>query len=89
MKQIARVSSPRYRCSSPPPASAPQMRFLQFFVANIRLHMRRTYAGAADEFLSWCAAAAVPSVGAVQPVYVLTWIEAGTREFAAPSMAPA
>jgi hypothetical protein len=28
----------------------------------------------------------VPSIGAVQPVHGATWIEAGTREFAAPSV---
>ena len=28
----------------------------------------------------------VPSIGAVQPVHVATWIEAGTRELAAPSV---
>jgi site-specific recombinase XerC len=27
----------------------------------------------------------VPSIGALQPVHVATWIEAGTRELAAPS----
>ena len=30
--------------------------------------------------------AGVPSIGAVQPVHVATWIEAGTRELAAPSV---
>jgi site-specific recombinase XerD len=63
------------------------MRFLEFFAANIRNpHTRRAYARAADEFLSWCASAGVPSIGAVQPVHVATWIEAGTRELAAPSV---
>jgi site-specific recombinase XerC len=63
------------------------MRFLEFFAANIRNpHTRRAYARAADEFLAWCAAAAVPSISAVQPVHVATWIEAGTRELAAPSV---
>jgi site-specific recombinase XerC len=63
------------------------MRFLEFFAANIRNpHTRRAYARAADEFLTWCAAAGVLSIGAVQPVYVATWIEARTREFAAPSV---
>jgi site-specific recombinase XerD len=63
------------------------MRFLEFFAANIRNpHTRRAYARAADEFLSWCAAAGVPSIGTVQPVHVATWIEAGTRELAAPSV---
>jgi hypothetical protein len=28
----------------------------------------------------------VPSIAAVQPVHVATWIEAGTREFALPSV---
>src|SRR5271169_4503488 len=63
------------------------MRFLEFFAANIRNpHTRRAYARAADEFLAWCATAGVPSIGAVQPVHVATWIEAGTRELAAPSV---
>ena len=61
------------------------MRFLEFFAANIRNpHTRRAYARAAEEFLAWCAAAGVPSIVAVQPVHVATWIEASTRELAAP-----
>src|SRR6266852_4908215 len=63
------------------------VRFLEFFTANIRnAHTRRAYARAAEEFLAWCAAAGVPSIGAVQPVHVATWIEAGTRDLAAPSV---
>jgi site-specific recombinase XerC len=63
------------------------MRFLEFFAANIRNpHTRRAYARAAEEFLTWCADVGVPSIGAVQPVHVATWIEAGTRELAAPSV---
>jgi site-specific recombinase XerD len=63
------------------------MRFLEFFAANIRNpHTRRAYARAADEFLAWCTSAGVSSIGAVQPVHVATWIEAGTRELAAPSV---
>ena len=63
------------------------MRFLEFFAANIRNpHTRRAYARAADEFLAWCASAGVPSIGAIQPVHVATWIEAGARELAAPSV---
>jgi hypothetical protein len=63
------------------------MRFLEFFAANIRNpHTRRAYARAADEFLAWCGDAGVPSIAAVQPVHVATWIEASTRELAAPSV---
>jgi hypothetical protein len=54
------------------------MRFLEFFAANIRNpHTRRAYARAAEEFLAWCADAGVPSIGAVQPVHVATWIGIG------------
>ncbi|HJT71483.1 MAG TPA: tyrosine-type recombinase/integrase [Terriglobales bacterium] len=63
------------------------MRFLEFFAANIRNpHTRRAYYRAADEFLAWCASAGVPSLAAVQPLHVATWIEASTRELAAPSV---
>jgi len=62
------------------------MRFLEFFAVNIRNpHTRRAYARAADEFLAWCADAGVPSIAAVQPVHVATWIETSTRTLAAPS----
>ena len=64
-----------------------EMRFLEFFAANIRNpHTRRAYYRAAEEFLAWCAAAGVPSIVAVQPVHVAAWIEAATRELAAPSV---
>jgi integrase/recombinase XerC len=63
------------------------MRFLEFFAANIRNpHTRRAYARAAEEFLAWCASAGVASIAAPQPVHVATWIEASTRELAAPSV---
>jgi site-specific recombinase XerD len=63
------------------------MRFLECFAANIRNpHTRRAYARAAEEFLAWCANAGVPSIAAVQPVHVATWIEASTRDLAAPSV---
>ena len=63
------------------------MCFLEFFAANIRnAHTRRAYYRAADEFLAWCASVGVPSIAAVQPVHVATWIEASTRELAAPSV---
>ena len=59
----------------------------RIFAANIRNpHTRRAYARAADEFLAWCASVGVSSIAAVQPVHVVTWIEAGTRELAAPSV---
>src|SRR5947209_14002361 len=63
------------------------IRILEFFAPNIRNpHTRRAYYRAAEEFLAWCADAGVPSIAAVQPVQVATWIEASTRELAAPSV---
>ena len=63
------------------------IRFLEFFAANIRNpHTRRAYYRGAEEFLTWCAGAGVPSITAVQPVHVAAWIEASTRELAAPSV---
>ena len=63
------------------------MRFLEFFAANIRNpHTRRAYARAAEEFLAWSASVGVPSIVAVQPVHVATWVEASARELAAPSV---
>ncbi len=38
------------------------------------------------EFLDWCAAAGVPSLVAVQPLHVATWIEGRTRTHAAPTV---
>jgi site-specific recombinase XerC len=61
--------------------------FVEFFAAHIRNpHTRRAYDRAAEKFLAWCAIVGVPSITDVQPVHVATWIEAGTRELAAPSV---
>jgi site-specific recombinase XerD len=63
-----------------------QLRFLEFFTANIRNpHTRRAYAQATREFLAWCEGAAVPSITAVQPVHVATYIEQLARERSAPT----
>jgi integrase/recombinase XerC len=52
------------------------VRFIEFFTANIRNpHTRRAYARAVAEFLAWCESAGVPSIAAVQPVHVASYIE--------------
>jgi len=62
-------------------------RFLEFFAANIRNpHTRRAYSRAVSDFLAWCAVAGVPSIAAVTPLHIATWIEAQTRELAAPTV---
>ena len=64
-----------------------QLRFLEFFTANIRNpNTRRAYARAVNEFLAWCAAIGVPDLLAVGPLHVATWIELRTKTLAAPSV---
>jgi len=87
MNQLVAISSPALPQLVVAAGERASLRFLEFFAANIRNpHTRRAYARAAEEFLTWCAGAGVPSIAAVQPVHVATWIEAGTRELAAPSV---
>jgi len=53
-----------------------QLRFLEFFAVTIRNgHTRRAYARAASEFLAWCEARGVGSIGSVQPLHVAAWVE--------------
>ena len=87
MNQLVPLRSPAVPALVAAAGARASMRFLEFFAANIRNpHTRRAYARAAEEFLTWCASAGVPSIAAVQPVHVATWIEASTRELAAPSV---
>ena len=53
-----------------------QFRFLEFFAANIRnSNTRRAYARGIGEFLGWCVQRGVPSIAAVQPLHVATYVE--------------
>jgi site-specific recombinase XerD len=64
-----------------------QLRFLEFFAGTIRNpHTRRAYARAVADFLTWCEDHGVPSIAAVQPLHVATWIEMQTQVRAAPSV---
>ncbi|MBR8360590.1 tyrosine-type recombinase/integrase [Burkholderia vietnamiensis] len=63
------------------------VRFLEFFASAIRNpHTRRAYARAAGDFLAWCAGAGVPSITAVQPLHVASWIELQTQTLSAPTV---
>src|SRR5271154_2812317 len=87
MNQLVPITAPRVPELIAVAGERAGMRFLEFFAANIRNpHTRRPYARAVGEFLAWCASTGVPSVDAVQPLHVATWIEAGTHELAAPSI---
>lgn len=64
-----------------------QRRFLEFFAAAIRNpHTRRAYGRAVAEFLAWCEKHGVPSLAAVQPLHVATWIEVQGRTSSAPTV---
>jgi len=53
-----------------------QLRFLEFFAANIRnLNTRRAYGRGIGEFLSWCVQRGVSSIAAVKPLHVAAYIE--------------
>jgi len=61
------------------------VRFLEFFAANIRNpHTRRAYSRAVGDFLAWCEVAGVPSIAAIEPLHVASYIEELTRERSAP-----
>jgi site-specific recombinase XerD len=63
-----------------------ELRFLEFFSANIRNpHTRRAYAQATREFLSWCEMAGVPSIAVVRPIHVASYVEQLSRERSAPT----
>ncbi|WP_371349430.1 tyrosine-type recombinase/integrase [Ancylobacter sp. IITR112] len=63
-----------------------QMRFLDFFTANIRNpHTRRAYGRAVTDFLTWCADQGVMALGEVRPLHVSAWVEMQTRSHAAPT----
>lgn len=64
-----------------------ELRFLEFFTANIRnLNTRRAYARAVNVFLSWCAEVGVIDLATVAPLHVATWIELQSQTLAAPSV---
>jgi site-specific recombinase XerC len=88
MNELARIHTalpvPPVVQAAGDPAS---LRFLEFFASAIRNpHTRRAYARAATDFLAWCAGAGVPSITAVQPLHVATWIERQTQTLSAPTV---
>jgi site-specific recombinase XerD len=65
---------------------AAQIRFLEFFAANIRnVHTRRAYGRAVADFLLWCEGRGVASVMGVQPLHVGAYIEALSLARSAPT----
>jgi site-specific recombinase XerD len=63
-----------------------QLRFLEFFAANIRnANTRRAYARAVVDFLAWCEGRGVVSLTGVQPLHVGAYIEALSFARSAPT----
>jgi integrase/recombinase XerC len=89
MNQLAPLPSPGPQLPSLIATASDQarVRFLEFFAAAIRNpNTRRAYSRAVGEFLAWCADAGVPSIAAVAPLHVATWIEMQARALAAPTV---
>lgn len=64
-----------------------QLRFLEFFAATIRNpHTRRAYARGCGDFLAWCAARRVATLGEIQPLHVAAWIEELGRSTSVPTV---
>ncbi len=89
MNQLVPLPSPAFALPvliASADASA-QLRFLEFFAANIRNpHTRRAYARSTFEFLGWYETRGVRSIAAVQPLHVAAWIEGLGREVSAPTV---
>jgi site-specific recombinase XerD len=63
-----------------------QIRFLEFFAAQIRnANTRRAYARAVGDFLAWCEGRGVHTLSAVQPLHVAGYIETLSRDRSAPT----
>ena len=63
-----------------------QLRFLEFFAANIRNpNTRKAYARACGEFLAWCEGHGLQSIAAVRPLHVAGYIEELTLARSAPT----
>jgi site-specific recombinase XerD len=87
MTQLTTLPSPPCPTLVAAAGDRAQRRFLEFFASAIRNpHTRRAYVRAVGEFLDWCAAVGIPSIAAVEPLHIATWIESQTRRVAAPTV---
>jgi site-specific recombinase XerD len=81
------LTSPRVPAAVAAAGTNAQIRFLEFFAANIRnKNTRRAYAQATREFLAWCERAGVASIADVRPLHVAAYIEQLGRERSAPTV---
>ncbi|MFG1225657.1 tyrosine-type recombinase/integrase [Xanthobacter wiegelii] len=86
MTALTRIAPPALPALIAAADERAQMRFLDFFTANIRNpHTRRAYGRAVNDFLTWCADQGVTGLGEVRPLHVSAWVEMQTRSHAAPT----
>jgi site-specific recombinase XerD len=87
LNQLALVAAPPVPVLVNASGERAQIRFLEFFAANIRnIHTRRAYAQATREFLAWCESGGVASIDSVLPLHVAAYIEQLGRERSAPTV---
>ena len=85
MSGLALLTSTPPLIAEAPPRT--QMRFLEFFAANIRNpNTRRAYARAAGDFLGWCRGHGVRDLAAITPIHVAGWIEQLGTTLSAPTV---
>jgi len=64
-----------------------QLRFLEFFTANIRNpNTRKAYWRASTNFLTWCNERGITALPSIQPVHVAAWIEELGQSLSAPTV---
>lgn len=86
MSQLIPLSVPQLPVLVAVAGESAQMRFLDFFTANIRNpNTRRAYGRAVTDFLTWCSDQGVQSIAQVRPLHVSAWVEMQTRSHAAPT----
>lgn len=88
MKQPVAVVTPAFQAPALVAAAGPkaELNFLEFFAATLRnTNTRRGYMRAVGEFLDFCAAMGAPSIVAIEPLHVASYIEWLTQQKSAPT----
>jgi len=87
MNELVRVAGPSLPAIIITANDQAQVRFVEFFAANIRNpNTRKAYARASVDFLAWCADRRVTALPAIQPIHVAGWIEELGRSHSVPTV---
>ncbi len=86
MQLVSIATAPRLAAIVTAAGQPAQIRFLEFFAANIRnVHTRRAYSRAVRDFLSFCEGRGVHTLSDIQPLHVAGYIETLSRDRSAPT----